>query len=198
MGNDSRGKSVEKMLKPIDGVENVLTEDDLAVLRLQAKFPSSAKLRLPPEGLGVESCPPGYVIFYAYPFLIGLTFPFPEIARSLLIALQISPGQVVPSYWRMFKCLYERTKSWDEPLSIAEVMHCYLVRRVIPGRLNLKRKQGRPSLFSESYVDDKGWKSNFFFVKRSSLGREGSWLREGWNFKGIDIRRFFFRRFYVF
>ena len=190
MGSNLRGKSIVQTMNPIDGVASILNEDDLRVLRMQAKFPSTAKVVLPPEGLGVESCPPGYVIFYAYPFLIGLTFPFPELVKALLIALQIGPGQVVPSFWRMLKCLYERTRDWDEPLTIAEIMHCYMVRRVVPGRLNLKRKTGLPSLFSESYVDDKGWKSSFFFVKRNSLGREGSWLREGWNFKGIVFNQF--------
>ena len=192
MGSDLRGKSLgenisEKMIRSVEGLCSDLTENDLKTLRLQAKFPSFTKLKLPSEGQGLESCPPGYVIFYAYPFTIGLSFPLPELLKSLLIALQISPGQVVPSYWRMFKCLYERTKDWDEPLTLAEIMHCYMIRRVIPGRLNLKVKPGQPKLYTESYVNDKGWKSSFFFVKKSSLGKEGLWLREEWNSEGIYI-----------
>ena len=200
MGSNSRGKSLDdslmgKTAKSIDGISSVLTEEDLKILRLQAKFPSFAKLKLPSPGQGVESCPSGYVIFYAYPFLIGLSFPLPDLIKALLIALQISPGQVVPSYWRMFKCLHERTKDWNEPLSLSEIMHCYMIRRVAPGRLNLKVKPGQPKLFTESYVNDKGWKSSFFFVKRSSLGKEGFWLREGWNSEGTYSNQSFFAKF---
>ena len=113
-------------------------------------------MKIPNEGEGLEGCPLGYVIFNTYPFSIGLTFPFSELTRSLLIALQLSPRQVVPSYWRMFKCLDERTKGWERPLSLAEVMHCYMIRKVAPGRLTLKVKPGQPKLYNESYVNDKG------------------------------------------
>ena len=74
----------------------------------------------------------------------------------MLTAIEVSPGQVTPSFWRLFKHLEDKTSKWVEPLSLAEVMSCYSIRMVVPRRVILRIMPGRPKLVLESSISDKG------------------------------------------
>ena len=161
------------MGRALEGLSSVIREEDLEVIRVKAGFPAGVKFRIPDEGEGPEDCPLDSVVFYSYPFSIGFKFPFSEMVRDLLIALEVSPGQVTPSFWRLFKHLEEKTSESVEPLSLAEVMSCYSARMVVTGRVILRIMPGRPKLILESSISDKDWKRLLFFVKKASLGREG-------------------------
>ena len=173
------------MGKTLEGLSSVIREKDLEIIRFKGRFPPGVKFRIPDENEGPEDCPPGYVIFYSYPFSIGFRFTFSEMVQDLLNALEVSPGQMTPSFWRLFKHLEDKTSEWVEPLSLSEVMSCYTSRMVVPGRVIQRINPGKPKLVLESSFSDKGWEWLYFFVKKSSLGREGIWLREGWNASGI-------------
>ena len=107
------------------------------------------------------------------------------MVHDLLNALEVRPDQMTLSFRRLFKHLENKTSEWVDPLSLSEVMSCYSARMVVSGRVILRINLGKPKLVLESSTSDKGWKRLYFFVKKSSLGREGIWPREGWNASGI-------------
>ena len=83
----------------------------------------------------------------------------------------LAPG--TPPFLRLFKYLEDRMLGWEDLLLLAEVMSCYTARKVVPRRVILRIMPGRPRLVLESSTSDKGWKQLFFFVKKSSLSKEG-------------------------
>ena len=93
------------MGKAVEGLSSVIRDEDLEMIRVKGGFPAGVKFKIPEEGEGPEDCPSGFMVFYSYPFSIGFRFPFSEMVRDLLIAWEVSPGQVTPSFWRLFKHL---------------------------------------------------------------------------------------------
>ena len=112
------------MGKALEGLSSVIRDEDIEVIRVKGGFPPGAKFRVPGESEGPEDCPPGFVVFYSYPFSIGFRFPFSEMVRDLLTVLEVSLGHMSPSFWRLFKHLEDKTSEWVEPLSLSEVMSC--------------------------------------------------------------------------
>ena len=62
------------------------------------------------------------------------------------------------------------------------VSYSYQAKKFSGGLYGLVgRKKRDPLILNLELVHDRGWKNEFFFVKKVSLGSHGSYLRDRWN-----------------
>ena len=47
----------------------------------------------------------GWVCFYYYSFDIGIPFPYSNLIQDVLVAMRVSPGQLMPFAWMTLACL---------------------------------------------------------------------------------------------
>lgn len=133
-----------------------------------------------------------YVVFYEYPFVIGLSFPFTPLARSFIEVLNLSPGQSMPQIWRIFFVVQRVTSDWRRPFNLADLMYTYDLKMKECNRYTLGTKKGMSNLGVGLGVNDRGWQSRFVFVNKDSLGESDSFLVEGWTTKGNIVFLFGF------
>uniref|UniRef100_A0A803KX60 USP domain-containing protein n=1 Tax=Chenopodium quinoa TaxID=63459 RepID=A0A803KX60_CHEQI len=149
-------------------------------------FPSTTFAYIPGPGQTVADCPEDFVVFFRYPFAeTTIKFPFPPLVRSFFEVLGISPGQLMPSGWRILSVILELTKDWEDPFTLEDLAAGYEIKMAESGFVSLCKKGERLVLNTD--VNDRGWKKWFFFVKRVSLGNDGLWLTEGWPTKELDL-----------
>ena len=175
----------KKMVKSNDEVPSNVNFDELPEIVALADFPPSCEVVIPTAGQLPESCPGDCVVFFEYPFTIGFKFPFSPLVRDFLSLVGVAPGQMLPSFWRICWVIGEKTESWEEEFTTADLLSCYDIKRLPGGRMTLRSKPGQ-KLVNDEGVNDRGWKTRFFYVKKDSLGEVENWLISGWNWKGTE------------
>lgn len=158
-----------------------IVEDDLDELRKLAGFPSGALLVAPDDADKPQFCPEGLVIFYEYPFRNGFKFPFSPLTHQIMEMYNVSPGQLMPLVWRICWLLEKATVGWKDKITLGDLCKCYEFRKKEMGRVTMyRRRPGYMHLVEGAdIVNDRGWKSRYFFVDKRSVGEAGRFLKDG-------------------
>ncbi|KAI3669843.1 hypothetical protein L6452_41277 [Arctium lappa] len=75
-------------------------DEHLDYFKKLAKIPDGVNL-VTPEDLKPDEVPMGYSVLYEYLFKIGFSWPFSPLVREFLDAFDLTPGQLMPQFWRI-------------------------------------------------------------------------------------------------
>ncbi|XP_021773759.1 uncharacterized protein LOC110737733 isoform X2 [Chenopodium quinoa] len=180
---EKRGTVVSQR-KAMTRAESLMAPDMMEGFIKMAGFPETAFSH--GKGKKVENYPKGFVVFFKFTFLeTGTKFSFKPLTKSFIEILGLSPGQLMPSGWRILSVLEEVTKNWDDPYTLEDLTKAYEIKMRKDGFVSLHKKGEQLVLNID--CNDRGWASWFVFVKKTSLGSEGNWLTEGWPMKGLNF-----------
>ncbi|KAF5772522.1 hypothetical protein HanXRQr2_Chr13g0577991 [Helianthus annuus] len=106
--------------------------------------------------------------FNAFPFTLGLQFPFPDFITEFFNITKISFSQTMPMLWRVLLVL-DRIKNTHIPdLSVHDLPLAYRLRCHGSCRFLFYSTSSDP-LILRATRNEEEWKSKFFFVKRDSI-----------------------------
>lgn len=173
------------LLNASDSVPGTLTQADLHRILKVGGFPESTVARLPSPADRADSFKEGWICFFEYPFRIGHSFPFSRLVQDFLVSLELAPCQVMPHTWRLLQTIDEVSSSKGIDFSFDALWRSYYLSTRGSCRFQLRPRRGKGSLVFNLDVNDRGWRSRFFFVERESLGGDFSFLLSGWRTSGI-------------
>ncbi|KAI3729502.1 hypothetical protein L6452_18162 [Arctium lappa] len=165
-------------------------DEHLDYFKKLAKIPDGVNL-VTPEDLKLDEVPMGYSVLYEYPFKIGFSWPFSPLVREFLDAFDLTPGQLMPQFWRIVQVVDRLTADWGAPFNLNDLLTAYSVRADNYHRYSLfPRTKGDTVLVHNTAVNDRGWKRQYVFIQVASVSDEDSqWLSSGWNESVIDFSR---------
>ncbi|KAI3667942.1 hypothetical protein L6452_43013 [Arctium lappa] len=165
-------------------------EENLEYFKKLAKIPESVNL-VTPEDLRPDEVPKGYGVLYEYPFKIGFSWSFTPLVREFLDAFDLSPGQLMPQFWRIVQVVDRLTADWEVPFNLNDLLAAYSVKADNYHRYSLfPRTKGDTVLVHNTAVNDRGWKRHYVFLQVASLNDEDSqWFSSGWNESVIDFTK---------
>ncbi|KAI3757976.1 hypothetical protein L6452_05522 [Arctium lappa] len=165
-------------------------EENLEYFKNLAKIPEGVNL-VTPEDLRPDEVPKGYGVLYEYPFKIGFSWPFVPLVREFLDAFDLSPGQLMPQFWRIVQVVDRLTADWEAPFNLNDLLAAYSVKADNYHRYSLfPRTKGDIVLVQNTAVNDRGWKRHYVFLQVASLNDEDSqWFSSGWNESVIDFTK---------
>ncbi|KAI3749051.1 hypothetical protein L6452_12597 [Arctium lappa] len=165
-------------------------EENLEYFKNLAKIPEGVNL-VTPEDLRPDEVPKGYGVLYEYPFKIGFSWPFVPLVREFLDAFDLSPGQLMPQFWRIVQVVDRLTADWGAPFNLNDLLAAYSVKADNYHRYSLfPRTKGDTVLVQNTAVNDRGWKRHYVFLQVASLNDEDSqWFSSGWNDSVIDFTK---------
>ncbi|KAJ0809050.1 hypothetical protein HanPI659440_Chr01g0010341 [Helianthus annuus] len=155
---------------------------DIAALKASRAFPSGATIR--PFDREVRSVvySDEWVCFLAYPFSIGLRYPFPTFISCFFELTGLSYAQTIPLVWRVLVTL-DQIKSRHMPdFCIEDLPIAYRLRSHGSIRFLLFSTSKDPLILKATKNKD-DWRQKFYFVKRDSIDKGvdllGKWLTSG-------------------
>ncbi|KAJ9548562.1 LOW QUALITY PROTEIN: hypothetical protein OSB04_021105, partial [Centaurea solstitialis] len=161
---------------------------DVMALRKLSGLPDSAMLKVAGE-IRPADAPAGFFALFEYPFKIGFKWPYSPLSRAFMTRFNLSPGQLMPQFWRVIQVIERVTKDWGRPaFSVNDLLTAYSVKPTDYDRYGLFPKgRGDTMLVHGTQVHDRGWKSRYVFVRSSSVLGEGGWVAPEWNSLEIDF-----------
>ena len=132
-------------------------------------FPKGAIIKSPNVGLKSDLISPNWVAFPEYPFLLGLSYPFPGIIAEFFRDTKISFIQTMPVIWRILHWIHRLKVNKGLNIGLGELASVYDLQTYGSSRFLFKVKKGRIHLVLKSRQNDGAWKERFFFVKRESI-----------------------------
>src|SRR5581483_1724001 len=167
-------------------VKSTIVDDvEVQELRELAGLPESAVTMVAGE-IRPADAPTGFFALFEYPFKVGFRWPYSPLARSFMTRFNLSPGQLMPQFWRVVFVIERVTKNWDRPVfSVDDLLSSYSVNRSSYNRYSVFPK-GRSDtmLVHGTQVNDRGWKARYVFVQTSSVVGAESWVVPEWNRNG--------------
>ncbi|GFY95594.1 hypothetical protein Acr_10g0009790 [Actinidia rufa] len=152
----------------VEMVTNIMTLDELDLLRESYYFPLHVRLRLPEEGDTIMSTHPGEVAFYEASFPAGLCFLIHLTIRLILQFYNIFPAQLVPNAWRSIACGLSLWRAHKYAMSLSEFRNLFSLNnnpKLDHGWLYFKARY-KKTLLGGYPNNVKGWKKKFFFASR--------------------------------
>ncbi|KAJ0782056.1 hypothetical protein HanLR1_Chr01g0003761 [Helianthus annuus] len=108
-----------------------------------------------------------WICFNAFPFTLGLQFPFPDFITEFFDSTKICFSQTMPMLWRVLLVL-DQIKNRIPDLSIHDLPLAYRLRCHGSCQFLFYSTSGDP-LILRATRNEEEWKSKFFFVKRDSI-----------------------------
>lgn len=172
------------LLDARDNGRHSMKEKTLAEAKILFKCDSI--LVFPPTGVLADWHRSGWICFYYYPFSIGMTFPFTKLVSDEIDCLHVSPGQLMPFAWRTLACLDAIEEKHNLGINVDVIKHNYTIKKFSNCRFSFVNKNKDELLvLNNETVNDRGWKSEFFFANKASFGSGAPALLEKWNVDGI-------------
>ena len=169
------------MGKANEDVSSTISVEELEEIRKLAEFGEDTELIVPGEAERPENCPDDLVCFYAYPFTIGYTVEFSSLTKSFLHQFQLSPGQMMPNFWRICLQLELVTAEWDSCVDWEDILVHYSFKVSSTKKYTFSLRKRAKKLIYDQNAKDKGWNRKFFYVRKTSLGDLENYYRSGWN-----------------
>ncbi|MFS7927093.1 hypothetical protein Hanom_Chr04g00304861 [Helianthus anomalus] len=141
---------------------------DIAALRASGAFPVDAIIRPFDRELRLDVFSNEWVCFLAYPFSIGLRYPFPAFISRFFELTGLSYAQTMPMVWRMLVTLDQIRSRFIPHLCIEDLPVAYRLRSQGNSRFLLFLTSKNPLILKPIKNEDK-WQRMFFFVKRDSI-----------------------------
>ncbi|MFS7990344.1 hypothetical protein Hanom_Chr11g01057691 [Helianthus anomalus] len=141
-------------------------------------FPNGAVIRSFDQTLRSDASSDEWICFSAYPFSLGLRYPFPEFMMQFFRITGLSFAQTMPMVWRVLVVL-NQIKTFHVPdLCIEDIHITYRLRSHGSNRFLLSSTSNNPLILKVTKNEDE-WKRKFFFVRRDSI-TEGDSLPMKW------------------
>ncbi|KAM0055766.1 hypothetical protein Hdeb2414_s0006g00210021 [Helianthus debilis subsp. tardiflorus] len=155
---------------------------DIAARRASGAFPDGAVIFPFDRTLRSDVSSKEWICFLAYPFSLGLRYPFPEFMMQFFSTTGLSFAQTMPMVWRMLIIL-NQIKTFHVPdLCIVDIPIAYHLRSHGNSRFLLFSTSSNPLILKVTRNED-GWQRKFFFVIRDSIAEGDSlpmkWLTTG-------------------
>lgn len=171
-------------LEPMSTIEDV---EDVESFRLLARIPAYIQL-FSPADMRPEECSEDFFVLYEYPFKIGFTWPFSPLARAFMQKFDLSPGQLMPQFWRIVYVIERVMADWETPFVLNDLLMAYMVKMDTNRRYSLfSRYKHERALVQSTAVNDRGWKFRYVLGRVSSLSDDDHWIVSGWN---TDVIKF--------
>ncbi|KAJ0715398.1 hypothetical protein HanPI659440_Chr13g0500681 [Helianthus annuus] len=155
---------------------------DIAALRASGAFPDNTVFRPFDRSIRSDVSSTEWVCFPAYPFSLGLRYPFPEFMMQFFRTTGISFAQTMPMVWRVLIVLNQIKNLHCSDLRIEDLPIAYRLRSHGSSRFLLFSTSSKPLILKATKNED-GWQRKFFFVKRDSIAEGASlpveWLTTG-------------------
>ena len=167
-------------------VKSTIVDDaEVDELRELAGLPESAVTMVAGD-IRPADAPTGFFALFEYPFKIGFRWPYSPLARSFMSRYNLSPGQLMPQFWRVVFVIERVTKNWGHPpFTVDDLLSAYSVNRSSYNRYSVfPRGRSDTMLVHGTQVNDRGWKARYVFVQTSSVVGAESWVVPEWNPNG--------------
>ena len=140
----------------------------ITALETSGTFPEGAEFRPFDRELRSDASSSEWLCFNAFPFTLGLRFPFSDFITEFFRTTGLSFSQTMPMLWRVLIVL-DRIKNTHIPeLSVNDLPIAYRLRSHGSSRFLFYSTSHDP-LILRATRNEEEWKSKFFFVKRSSI-----------------------------
>ncbi|MFS7962158.1 hypothetical protein Hanom_Chr08g00723371 [Helianthus anomalus] len=160
---------------------------DIAALQTSGAFPAGAIIRPFDREVRADFCSDEWVCFFAYPFSIGIRYPFPAFISHFFELTSLSYAQTMPMVWRVLVTLDQIKARHLPDLCIEDLPIAYRLRSHGSSRFLLFSTSKDPFILKATKNED-DWRRKFFFVKRDSIDK-GHDLPKKWltpaNFKEL-------------
>jgi hypothetical protein len=169
-------------------VKSSIVEDlEVRVLRALARLPESAVVKVA-DDVRPADAPAGFFALFEYPFKIGIRWPYTPLSRAFMTRFNVSPGQLMPQFWRIIQVIERITKDWGRaPFTVTDLLMAYSVTTHPYRRYGLFPKGRKDTMLVQgTQAYDRGWKSRYIFVLTSSVVGEDNWTVPAWNSLGMD------------
>ena len=166
----------------------IIGDVEVKELRELAGLPEGAVVELAGEVRPADA-PTGFFALFEYPFRVGFRWPYSPLSRAFMTRFNLSPGQLMPQFWRVVYVIERVTKNWGHPaFTVDDLLSAYSVTRSDYNRYGLfPRGRSDSMLVHGTQVNDRGWKARYVFVQTSSVVGEESWVVPEWNTNGKQI-----------
>ena len=158
----------------------------ITALETSGTFPEGAEFRPFDRELRSDASSSEWLCFNAFPFTLGLRFPFSDFITEFFkitgLSLSITISRFQPMLWRVLTVL-DRIKNTHIPnLCVNDLSLAYRLRSHGSSKFLFYSTSNDPLILRATRTEDE-WKSKFFFVKRTSIpgGMEYpvKWLTKG-------------------
>ncbi|KAF5791847.1 hypothetical protein HanXRQr2_Chr09g0399491 [Helianthus annuus] len=155
---------------------------DIAALKTSGAFPAGAMIRPFDREVRSDVYSDKWVCFLAYPFLIGLRYPFPTFISRFFELTGLSYAQTMPMVWRVLVTLDQIKARHMPDLCIEDLLIAYRLRSHGSSRFLLFSTSKDPLILKATKNKD-DWRRKFFLVKRDSIDKgfdlPVKWLTSG-------------------
>ncbi|KAJ0726042.1 hypothetical protein HanPI659440_Chr12g0465761 [Helianthus annuus] len=154
----------------------------LLALKTSGIFPEGTVFRPFDREIRSDMVSNEWLCFNAFPFTLGLRFPFPDFITEFFHITKISFSQTMPMLWRVLLVLDRIKNAHISERSVHGLPLAYWLRCHGSCRFLFYSTSSDP-LILRATRNEEEWKSKFFFVKRSSIPNGAEypvkWLRKG-------------------
>ena len=157
----------------------LFSDNDIDRLRSDGSFPIEWKFRAFSPRLKADLSSPTWVCFNAYPFNLGLSYPFPELINEFFNTTGLSYSQFMPQVWRILYTLCKLNEKHDLTIGVPEIALHYKLRTHGHSRFVLQLRSGKEAFVHRASQDNRNFRSNFFFVNRNTIPGAKSCLKDG-------------------
>ena len=88
-----------------DAVASTMVQSEVEEILGDCNFPEDHIYRIPEEDERADAQSADWLTLFEYPFKIGHKFPFSGLVQDALSFWSLSPSQIMPSGWRLFRSL---------------------------------------------------------------------------------------------
>ncbi|XP_019258289.1 PREDICTED: uncharacterized protein LOC109236549 [Nicotiana attenuata] len=158
--------------------------DQAHIDALHTKHSIPAHIDMVPAGtVFVEVHRPGYCAFYEYPFVIGYSFPIPQLAEEFCRFYQVCPAQFSPYTLKILLLLIKYAELAGCEVTIHHLLHLFSPS-FNRGTMVHLRHRGTKGLVvgTDDQTIRKFW-HKYFFVRTAHIVSDPARFPERWNYK---------------
>ncbi|KAJ0554630.1 hypothetical protein HanPSC8_Chr08g0341511 [Helianthus annuus] len=143
---------------------------DIAALRASGAFPVGAIIRPFDRNIRSDVSSKEWICFLAYPFSIGLRYPFSDFIMHFFHLTGLSFAQTMPMVYRVLVVLDQIKTHHIPDLCIEDLPIAYRLRSHGSSQFLLFSTFKNPLILKATKNEDE-WRRKFFFVKRESIDK---------------------------
>ena len=172
----------QNLLRELEKEACTFDSAHLSALKSSGIFPEGTVFRPFDREIRSDMVSSEWICFSAFPFTLGLQFPFPDFISEFFNITKISFSQTMPMLWRVLSVLDQIKRNHIPDLSVHDLPLAYRLRCHGSCRFLFYSTSGDPLILRATRNED-GWQSKYFFVKRDSIpgGTDYPmrWLKKG-------------------
>ncbi|KAJ0682489.1 hypothetical protein HanPI659440_Chr16g0647911 [Helianthus annuus] len=140
----------------------------LSALKTSGIFPKGTVFRPFDREIRSDMVSDEWLCFNAFPFTLGLQFPFSDFITEFFNVTKVCFSQTMPMLWRVLSVLDQIKNNHIPDLSVHDLPLAYRLKCHDSCRFLFYSTSSDP-LILRATRNEEEWKSKFFFVKRDSI-----------------------------